>query len=434
MRWLLQQSASVREQVVEMLDEPSRLAALEWLSQVERQARPAQLEPPGDWFVWLVRSGRGWGKTQTGAWFLRRRIDSCMWTRCIAAGPTAADVRDTMIEGPSGLLHAWPEHLRPTWEPTKRKLTAHNGAVILTVSADDPDRFRGMQADGAWADEIDSWPRMDSWDTLTFSVRLGPDPRIVATSTPKRSRLVRKLALDPRCCITAGSTYDNSANLSPSFLAQIKARYEGTHLGRQEIHGELIDEVEGAIVSHELIDAHRIGGDAVPVLRRVVVGVDPSGSAKGDEQGIVAVGIAADGHLYVLRDASCRSTPDGWGRRAVELYHELDADRLVLETNYGGDMAEAVIRKLDPQVNLRRVHASRGKAVRFEPVGMLYEQGRVHHVGTFDVMEDQLCSFSALGYQGDESPDRADALVWAVTDLALANRWGFEHLYQPEAA
>ena len=424
--WLASLDENERTATVESLSPSERIALNELLCDWTLWAREKQLPPSGDWFIWMVRAGRGFGKTRTGAEYVRSRIDSGEWRTVNVAGPTKNDVLDIMLMGTPeapGLLGVWPEHQKPKHDITKMRVRCHNGALIRYRSADEPERFRGPQADGGWCDEIDSWKPKgmtaeEAWGLYELGIRLGPDPRIIATSTPKRSRLVKMLCERDDTVVTVGSTYENRANLAPQFFRSIVAKYEGTRLGRQEIHGELLEDVEGALVTLDLIGRHRVA--AAPELRRVVVGVDPSGTAHGDEQGIVGAALGCDGHGYVLSDRSCSLSPEGWGRRAVDLYHDLSADRLVVEVNYGGDMVESLIRSIDPRVNVRKVTASRGKHVRFEPVAGLYEQGRIHHVGTFDALEDQICSFTAQGYEGDTSPDRADAAVWALTDLMLA--------------
>jgi phage terminase large subunit-like protein len=347
------------------------------------------------------------------------------------AGPTLGDTLDVMIRGTPeapGLLGIWPAHKRPHHQVTNARLVCHNGAIIRYRGDDEPERFRGPQADGGWCDEIDSWkPKgmkpQDAWSLFELGIRLGPDPRIIATSTPKRARLVKMLQARPDCVLTTGSTWDNRANLAPQFMATL-SQYKGTHLERQELYGDVLEDVEGAILSLGTIDACRVS-EPCPI-RRAVVGVDPSGSVDRDRQGIVVVGIGEDGDGYVLADRSCALKPEGWGRRAVEAALEFEADRIVVERNFGGDMAEHVIRQAarqaDVQIRVRMVNASKAKQVRFEPISLLYEQGRIHHVGSFPLLETELCAFTPDGYEGDGSPDSADALVWAVTDLMLERR------------
>jgi phage terminase large subunit-like protein len=427
--WLSSLDPSEQTAMVEKMSPRDRTGLMEILHDWTLYARPKQLAPPGDWYIWVVRAGRGFGKTRTGAEYVRSRVDAGEWRTVNIGGPTGGDVLDVMVLGTPeapGLMGIWPIHQRPKLNESKRRLTCHNGAIIRYRSADEPERFRGPQADGGWADELDSWKPKgmkpeEAWALFELGIRLGPDPRIVSTSTPKRNRLIRMLCARADTVVTTGSTYENRANLAHQFFTSIVSRYEGTHLGRQEIHGELIEEIAGALVTADMIDQARVA--EAPDLTRVVVGVDPSGTITGDSQGIVAAGKGVDGEGYVLADRSCSMRPEGWGRRAVETALEFDADRIVVEVNYGGDMAQSVIeqaaRAMDVVIRVVKVNATRAKHVRFEPVALLYEQGRMHHVGTFKRLEDEVCSFTAEGYDGDGSPDPGDALVWATTDLLL---------------
>jgi phage terminase large subunit-like protein len=382
-------------------------------------ARPAQLPPLGDWRVWLIQAGRGWGKTRTGAEWVREQIEAGK-RRIALIGPTAADCRDVMVEGDSGLLNVCGSN-RPNYEPSKRRITWPNGAIATTYSADEPDRLRGPQHDAAWADEPAAWKYpTDAWDMLMFGLRLGDNPRVVATTTPRPIQLVRDLIALPGTVITRGRTADNAANLAPQFLEQIVGKYEGTRLGRQELDGELLDDVPGALWQRKQIDDCRVGIPGrpdPPTMTRIVVAIDPAMTSgeKADETGIVAAGVGADGEWYVLADRSCRETPDAWARRAVGLYGELSADRIVAEVNNGGEMVEHTLRTIDKTIPYKALHASRGKRVRAEPIAALYEQGKVHHVGSFPQLEDQQCAFVPDDYDG--SPDRVDALVWALTEL-----------------
>lgn len=360
-------------------------------------------------------AGRGWGKTRTGAEWVRDRVQGGHAGRVHLVGPTAADVRDVMVEGPSGILRTAAPDARPIYEPSKRRLTWPNGATATTFSADEPDRLRGPQCDLAWADELAAWRYEETWTQLRLGLRLGKDPRSMVTTTPRPTPIVRALIKEKSTTVTRGSTYDNRDNLAPDFMTDIVARFEGTRLGRQEIYAEVLDDTPGALWTHAQIDAHRV--TVAPPLRRIVVAVDPSvtNSEGSAETGIVAAGADDRGHAYVLTDASVRASPDAWARAAVGVYHELRADRLVAEVNNGGDLVENLIRTIDGQVAYRAVHASRGKLTRAEPVAALYEQGRVHHVGGFATLEDQLCEYAGFGI----SPDRLDALCWAVTDLLV---------------
>jgi phage terminase large subunit-like protein len=320
-----------------------------------------------------------------------------------------------MVEGDSGILSVCASN-RPNYEPSKRRITWPNGAIATTYSADEPDRLRGPQHSDAWADEPAAWKyATDAWDMLMFGLRLGDNPRVVATTTPRPIQLIRDLLALPGTVITRGRTADNAANLAPQFLQQIVGKYEGTRLGRQELEGELLDDVPGALWQRAQIDKLRVA--IAPQLSRIVVAIDPAMTSgeNADETGIVAAAKGMDDQYYVLADRSCRDTPDGWARRAVGVFSELSADRIVAEINNGGEMVEHTLRTIDKQIPYKAVHASRGKRVRAEPIAALYEQGKVHHVGSYPLLEDQMCSFVADDYIS--SPDRVDALVWALTEL-----------------
>jgi phage terminase large subunit-like protein len=336
---------------------------------------------------------------------------------------TAADVRDVLVEGESGLLEIAPPWERPTYEPSKRRVTWRNGSQATLFSADVPGRLRGPQYHWAVADELAVWRYTEAWDMLQLGVRLGSDPRIVVATTPRPTQIVRELIADGTTAVTRGNTYANRANLAPRFLERIRAQYEGTRLGRQEIEGELLEDTPGALWTLSQIDALRVRNlNLLPEMQRVVVGVDPSATAAGDEAGIIVAGLGDDGHGYVLADASLQASPDGWARAAVAAYRANDADRIVAEVNNGGEMVQLTIRTVDPAVSYKAVHASRGKRTRAEPVAALYEQGRVHHVGAFAKLEDEMCTWSAL--ENDPSPNRMDALVWALTELMLNRNAG----------
>jgi phage terminase large subunit-like protein len=393
--------------------------------------RPNQQAPKGDWRTWLLLAGRGFGKTRSGAECIRDQVIHHRRRRIALVAPTAADARDVMVEGESGLLAIGPPQQRPQYEPTKRRLTWPNGAIATTYSADEPERLRGPQHDAAWCDEIASWRYPEAWDMLMFGLRLGPDPRVVVTTTPKPIKIIRELIADPTTVITRGSTYDNRANLAPAFLAQIIKKYEGTRLGRQELNAEILDDVPGALWNRALIEETRWPvHKAVPDLIRIAVAIDPAVSSgeEADETGIIVAGKDADGHGYVLADQSGRYAPTEWARTAIGLYRQYKADRIVAEVNNGGDMVEATVRMVDPNVSYATVHASRGKVMRAEPVAALYEQHRVHHVGAFPTLEDQQCGFAADFDRASAgfSPDRVDALVWAFTELLVEEiaSWG----------
>jgi phage terminase large subunit-like protein len=383
-------------------------------------ARPNQLAPGGDWRTWLLLAGRGFGKTRTGAEWVRSIKDRC--SRIALVAPTAADVRDVVVEGESGLLAISPRWDRPTYEPSKRRLTWPNGAMATCYSADEPERLRGPQHAAAWCDELAAWRYPEAWDMLMFGLRLGDDPRCVVTTTPRPVKMIRDLLQAPTTHVTRGSTYDNRTNLAQAFFDQIVTKYEGTRLGRQELNAELLDDVPGALWNRAALDAARVVAPPL-ALKRIVVAIDPAttSTAAADETGIVVVGVGADGRGYVLEDVSCRETPQGWASIAVAAFSRWRADRIIGEANQGGDMVESTIRTVASNIPYKAVHASRGKVIRAEPVAALYEQGRISHVGSLATLEDQMCGFTIdfdrriAGY----SPDRLDALVWGVTEVMV---------------
>lgn len=326
-----------------------------------------------------------------------------------------------MVEGDSGIMNICPPWAYPKYEPSKRRITWPNGAMAITYSADEPDRLRGPQHDALWIDEPASWKSPSTWDMALFGLRLGYDPRAIITGTPRRTKLIKDIMGNPRCVVTRGTTYENLHNLAPTFREQILLRYEGTTLGRQELLAELVEDVDGALWKHATIDMYRVVPAEVPELKRIVVAVDPPGGAA--EAGIVVAGIAHNGHGYVLSDDSLQAPPNVWGRTTVDGYNKWQADRVVGEANYGGDMVENTIRAVEGgySVAYKNVNATRGKKRRAEPVSALYERGLVHHVGTFANLEDELCTWTE-----DEnwSPNRLDALVWALTDLMIGPQYG----------
>ncbi len=395
-------------------------------------ARPDQIEPEGDWWTtWLILAGRGWGKTKTGSETIRKWAcgttplgrGSCSHIALVAE--TSGDARDVMVEGPAGILTCHPKDFRPNYEPSKRRLTWPNGATATLYNAVEPDQLRGPQHDAAWGDEIAKWRYLqETWDQLQFGLRLGTHPRQILTTTPRPIPLIRKLINDPSCSTTRGRTWDNAPNLAAPFLRQIEERYGGTRLGRQELEGEVLDDVPGALWSRDQLDANRRLPDPSRVFDRIVVAVDPAATSgeDADETGIIAVGLSkdADGYNrgYVIEDKSMRGTPEEWAKAAVSLYRKLDADRIVAEKNQGGEMVEAVLRTVDRDVPITLVTATRGKHVRAEPISALYEQGRVHHIGRFDQLEDQMCLFARdTDRTNGNSPDRVDALVWGLSAL-----------------
>lgn len=385
--------------------------------------------PPADpdWLVWLMLSGRGAGKTRAGSEYTHRM--SQVTGRIALIGATAPDVRDTMLEGESGLLTIAPPGMKPHHEPSKRRLTWPNGCIATTFSAEEPDRLRGPEHGYAWVDEPAHFSQIqDTWDNLMFGLRIGRRPRVVCTSTPKPRPWVKAVSKDPTTRVTRSSTYDNVDNLAPVFAERIIAKYSGTRLGRQELFGEILEDVEGALWSWEMIEAHRTSRH--PELSRVVTGVDPAGGAKpkNDETGIVTVGYAAD-HLYVLGDRSGRYSPQGWANAADAEYVEHRADAVIAETNYGGDMVTSTLRSAGSDKRVLKVHSRRGKAIRAEPIVALYEQGRVHHVGVFPDLETELTTWAP--YEDHDSPNRLDALVHACT--ALVGRGGTVSIATPQS-
>lgn len=403
---------------------PQELLDLRWSWSF--QARKDQLEPPGNWNTWLINAGRGWGKTRVGAETVRSWATSGRYGRIALVAETAADARDVLVEGESGLLSVHPPQDCPHYEPSKRRLTWPNGAIATLYNATEPDQLRGPQHDAAWCDELAKWLYVrETWDMLQFTMRLGANPRKVITTTPRPIAVVKEILKASGTVLTHGHTLDNESNLAAPFIKQIIDRYSGTRLGRQELAAEILDDNPNALWKRDQIDALRIARDKMPQLRRIVVAIDPSGTAgaevteEASDVGIVVAGIANDGQGYVLADNTVNMAPDGWGRRAVEAYHFHNADRIVAERNFGGAMVHHVIKTCDPSVSYKEVIASRGKWVRAEPVSALYEQGRVHHVGSFTSLEDEMCEFGPDGKVDGKSPNRLDALVWAITELML---------------
>ncbi len=380
-------------------------------------ARPNQLEPDGDWRSWLVLAGRGYGKTRTGVEWCRAQIESGKAKRIAVVAPTSADCRDTIVEGESGFLRCSPSWDCPEYEPSKRRLTWANGATVTLFSAEEPDRLRGPQFDAAYVDELAAWDKPETWDMLQFALRLGDNPRVVITTTPRPIQLIRNFLTDETCHVTRGTTLDNAPNLAPQFVDSIIKRYEGTRLYRQEIQGDILDDVADAILSSELIAELRV--TEPPTLGRVVVGVDPAATAgdRADNTGIVVAGIGTDGDLYAIEDASCRLGPAGWARRVVDAYRKHGADLIVAEKNQGGLMVEHTIRSIDADVPIKLVTATRGKHVRAEPILSRFEQRRAHTTDGLNKLEEQLVAFTPAGYEGDRSPDSADAFIWAATEL-----------------
>jgi phage terminase large subunit-like protein len=394
---------------------------------------PPRLAPNGEpWRVWMILGGRGAGKTRAGAEWVKglalgRPQFACRPMSPIAlVGESAADVRDVMVEGVSGILSVHARSERPRWESSRRRLTWENGAVAQAFSAEDPESLRGPQFCAAWCDELAKWRyAKETWDMLQFGLRLGEWPRQLVTTTPRPIPLLKRLLGEPGVVVTRAATRANAANLAPSFLESVLAQYAGTRLGRQELDGEIVEERANALWTRDMLESLRV--DAAPRLARIVVAVDPpaSSSKRADCCGIVAAGLDGQGIVHVLEDATLAAArPAHWARAAAALYHKLGADQLIAEVNQGGEMVRAVIHEVDPSAPVKEVRATRGKYLRAAPVAQLYEQGRVRHVGCFPALEDEMCDFGLDGLSSGRSPDRLDALVWAVTALALTPRVG----------
>lgn len=385
-------------------------------------ARPEQIAPDGDWLTWVINAGRGFGKTRAGSEWVREQVEAGR-QRIALIGETYKDLVEVMVYGDSGIASVFPDHQKPKIVANPNvQITFHTGAVALGYNATQPDQLRGPQFDAAWADELAKWKKArETWDMLQFGLRLGERPKVLVTTTPRPIPVLREIMARQSTVVTTGSTFDNAANLAASFIEEIRDRYEGTRLGRQELFAEVLDDLPGALWTRAMFEDHRV--NVAPEMQRIVVAVDPSGTAgasdDGDSIGIVVAGKGIDGRGYVLADRTCKLSPDGWGRRAVSAYHEFGADRIVAERNFGGAMVQHVIRTIDARASYKEVTASRGKVMRAEPVAALYEQGKISHVGRFEALEDQCCLIGPDGYIGEGSPDRVDALVWALTELML---------------
>lgn len=380
-------------------------------------ARPSQLPPPGAWRIWLILAGRGWGKTRTGAEWFRLQSRTVPILRIVA--PTYADARDTCVEGESGLRAICGPGELVKWNRSIGEGEFSNGARFKLFSGDTPDRLRGPQSYADWYDELGAWQyQQEAWDMAMMGLRLGNDPRAVVTTTPRPTALIRSLAErnGRDVAVTRGATYENRDNLAAAFFEQIVSRYAGTRQGRQEIDAEILDDAPGALWKRMQLDKLRVS--VLPELARVVVGVDPSATKGGDEAGVVAAGLGKDGHGYVLEDASLQGSPDQWARAAVAAYHKHGGDRLIAESNNGGEMVSLTIQTIPGAPPVKLIHASRSKQARAEPIVALYEQGRVHHVGYFSHLEDEQCGWEPT--TGAPSPNRLDALVWALTELMVA--------------
>lgn len=381
-----------------------------------RLARPEQIpDDDAEWNTLALLAGRGFGKTRTAAEWLAWQAIRHPKTRWAIVAPTHADARDTCVEGESGILNILREYgVLKDYNRSISEIFLTNGSRMKLFSGEEPDRLRGPQFHGGWFDELAAFKYPDTWDQYQFGLRLGTNPRTIVTTTPRPTKLIKDLTKREGVVVVRGSTFDNAKNLAASALTELKSRYENTRLGRQELYGEILDTVEGALWTRELIESSRV--TEAPPMIRIVVGVDPAVTSgeTSDLTGIVAAGVAGNGHYYVLDDKSLRATPDAWARQAVMLYQDWKADRIVAETNNGGDMVILLMQQVDPTISTKKVTATRGKMLRAEPISSLYEQGKVHHVGYFGELEMQMCEWTPLS---NESPDRLDALVWALTEL-----------------
>ena len=382
--------------------------------------RPAQFAPAPPWTYWLILAGRGFGKTRCGAEWVRKQIRTCKYVNLI--GATSDDARDIMIEGESGILAICPRDERPIYNSHKRRLEWPNGAKSRIFTADEPERLRGKQHMKLWADELCAWRYSEAWDQAMFGLRLGKNPQAVITTTPKPTKTLKEIMADPACVKTYGTTYDNRDNLASQFYTKVITKYEGTRIGRQELNAEVLDDLPGAMWKRSDIEATRVRAMPEDILRTVVA-IDPAVSTNegSDETGIVVACKALDSFWYVLEDKSGIYSPNEWGTIAVDLYKHFKADRIIGEVNQGGDMVENTLRNIDQNVAYKSVHATKGKVTRAEPVAALYEQRRVRHVGSLPILEDQMCMFTTDfdRKKAKYSPDRMDALVWALTELAI---------------
>jgi phage terminase large subunit-like protein len=403
--------ASSAEEVAALDDDAAEALYFNW----RKWALDKQLPPPGDWTTWLLMGGRGSGKTRAGAEWVRSLASAGIGPIALV-GETMTEAVDIMVRGESGLLAIHPDHERPLLKGSNR-LVWPNGIEAMILTASDPERFRGPQFAAAWCDEIGKWPKAEeAWDMLQFGLRLGDNPRQLATTTPRATPLLRRLLGDDRTVVVRIATEENRAQLAPSFLSAVVARYRGTMLGRQELEGELIEDRPDALWQRSMFRAPE--GD---VDGRIVVAVDPpvTGTARSDACGIVVVGRCGEGAV-VLEDATLQGIkPDVWAKRAIAAYRAHEADCIVVEVNQGGDLVRQVLAQVDGSVPVRTVRASRGKWVRAEPVAALYARGLVRHVAGLTALEDELCAFGPDGKADGHSPDRVDALVWALTELVL---------------
>ncbi|HYD23549.1 MAG TPA: terminase family protein [Croceibacterium sp.] len=426
LEWLLSLGHDERRAVLRRLGDDQ---LDELLTEWRLWAHPGQVPPAKGWHTWLIMAGRGYGKTRAGAEWVRAIAEADPAARIALVGASLGETRRVMVEGESGLLAIARPKNRPVYEPSKRQLNWPNGAIATLYSAGEPDSLRGPQHSHAWCDEIAKWDHAGgraeaAWDNLVLGLRLGLAPAVVATTTPRAVSLVKRLLGQSDALVTRGTTADNKDNLPPGFFRQVRVQFGRSLLGRQELGGELIEEIDGALWSRALLEHCREAAASAPA-RRVVIGVDPPASAAGDACGIVVCALGEDGIARVLADCSVRkATPERWARAVASAARGWQADRVIAEANNGGEMVRSVLHAADISLPVKLVHASRGKAARAEPVAALYESGRVRHVGQLPQLEDELCALMAGGtYEGPgRSPDRADALVWALSELMLGRK------------
>lgn len=389
------------------------------------QAREEQIPLEGDWNIWLILAGRGWGKTRTGAMDVISYGLANPESQIAVVVPTFGDLRRVAFGGVSGILANIPPELLlegrgQGYNAANQEIRLFNGTKIMGFSATEPNRLRGPQFHRAWCDELAAWQYPDTFDQLMFGLRLGANPRCVITTTPKPTAQIKSLLKRDKILITRGNTFENAANLAPAALQQLEDKYGNTRLGRQELYAEVLDDYEGALWSYSMIEATRITPQEAPEMQRIVVAIDPAvtNNENSDETGMVVAGQGIDSRYYVFEDVSGKMTPDGWGRLAVDMFYKYQADRIVAEVNNGGDLVERLIRTIDNNVPYTPVNAARGKIIRAEPIAALYEQKRVSHVGMFSELEEQMCSYTGVS---KKSPDRLDALVWAITELSQSS-------------
>lgn len=408
-----------QKQELDALIQPELHGLWDW----KAHARPNQLAPEGDWLTWLVLAGRGFGKTRCGAEWVRQEVTAKRASSVALVAETQKDLEEVMCFGVSGLLSVFPPHQKPRITKKPIKVEFHTGAVAHGYNATEPDQLRGPNFDLAWGDELAKWRyARDTFDQLQFALRLGNHPRQIFTTTPRPIPILKEILAAKTTVLTRGVMSENARNLAPSFIKTITEKYAGTRLGRQELSAEILDDVPDALWTRAALDRDRRRAGEIPTLRRIVVAIDPAAkknevAEEGAATGIVVAGVGEDGRGYVLDDATCRESPNGWARLAVACFDRYQGDCVVGEINNGGDMVESTVRAVRATVPFKAVHATKGKWTRAEPIAALYEQGRVSHVGTFASLEDEMVNFGPNGMVGDASPDRVDALVWALTEL-----------------